>query len=81
MVRPDAANVASTSGAVAAMRTDTLRPVASAIWEATVRFQMRSYRRRSLPESSRLSESGVRNESPAGRMASCASCAFFTLRA
>ena len=59
-------------------RTDW--PRASTIWEATVRFQMRSYRASESPRSSRLSDSGVRNVSPAGRMASWASCAFLTLR-
>ena len=43
MVRPDEANVtASPVAAVPAMRTLTVVPRASAIWEATVRCQISS---------------------------------------
>ena len=40
---------------------------------------MRSYRRASSDSTSRATASGVRKLSPAGRIASCASWAFFTL--
>ena len=67
---------------VPATRTETDSPVASFICEATVRCQISSYRRRSSEESrSPATWRGVRKLSPAGRMASCASCAFFTLLA
>ena len=59
------------------MRTLTDSPVASFICEATVRFQISSYSRNSSPLSPVCA--GVRNRSPAGRIASCASWAFFTL--
>ncbi len=85
MTRPLAENSASCpcatpSGTSAVRRICALVPVASFIWEATVRFQISSYRRSSSPDSSRPACSGVRNVSPEGRMASWASCAFFTLR-
>jgi hypothetical protein len=57
-----------------------LWPRASDICDATVRFQTRSYNLSSSALSSRATCSGVRKLSPAGRIASCASCAFFTLR-
>ena len=66
---------------VPATRTETDSPVASFICEATVRCQISSYRRRSSEDSSERTWFGVRKLSPAGRMASCASCAFFTLLA
>jgi len=67
---------------VPATRTDTDSPVASFIWEATVRCQISSYRRRSSEDRwSRATRAGVRKLSPAGRMASCASWAFLTLLA
>ena len=67
---------------VPATRTETDSPVASFICEATVRCQISSYRRRSSEDSSVLATwAGVRKLSPAGRMASCASCAFLTLLA
>ena len=78
MILPDAPN--STFSPVAdcpATRTVTDSPVASFICEATVRFHTRSYRRSSSPDS--LVWAGVRNLSPAGRIASCASWALFTL--
>ena len=62
------------------MRMETVWPFASAICDASVRFQISSYSRSSsLPELPR-DLVGVRNESPAGRIASWASCAFLTLR-
>ena len=48
MTRPEAPNVHSLAGwppsarASATMRIEMVRPTASSIWEATVRFQMRS---------------------------------------
>ena len=86
MTLPLAENSASRAGAPSApadaptSRTWALVPVASVIWEATVRFQIMSYSRNSSPDSDRDASSGVRNDSPAGRMASWASWAFFTLR-
>ena len=58
MTRPLAENSASCpaatpSGTAAVRRTCALVPVASFIWEATVRFQISSYRRSSSPDSSR----------------------------
>ena len=61
---------------VPSIRTVTDSPTAFFIWEATVRFQMSSYKRNSGPDSPVCA--GVRNSSPAGRIASCASWAFFT---
>ncbi len=58
-------------------RTATDSPVASFICEATVRFQTSSYSRNWSPL--RPVWAGVRNESPAGRIASWASCAPLTL--
>lgn len=46
-----------------------------------MRFQMSSYSLNWSPLSSRATCAGVRNESPAGRMASCASWAPFALEA
>ena len=63
------------------MVTVAVWPFASAICEATVRFQMRSYSLNSLPRSTLCSSAGVRKTSPEGRIASCASCAFFDLPA
>ncbi len=78
MILPDAANSASSlADEVPVIRTLTDSPVASFIWEATVRFQISSYSRNSSPDS--LVWAGVWNRSPAGRIASCASWAFFTL--
>ena len=75
---PDAPNSASSPELDRpATRTETDSPVASFICEATVRFHTRSYSRSSSPVS--LVWAGVRNLSPAGRIASCASCALFTL--
>ena len=50
---------------------------ASLIWLATVRFQIRSYMRCSSRPSCPVTSFGVRKVSPDGRIASCASCAFF----
>jgi hypothetical protein len=81
IVRPDAANVTSSPvAAVPAIRTVTVVPRASAICEATVLCQINSYSRKSSPSTSRAICPGVRNVSPDGRIASCASCAFLTLR-
>ena len=71
----------SPSAIFASTVTEAVCPLASAICEATVRFQMRSYSRSSGPRSDFSSSAGVRNVSPAGRMASCASCAFLLLEA
>ena len=54
----------------------TWRRRAAAIWDASVRRQMRSYRRHAAASSARSSEPGARAGS-VGRIASCASCAFF----
>ncbi len=61
------------------MRTETDSPVASGIWLAIVRFQINSYSAASSLPTSRDTWAGVFHVSPAGRIASCASCAFFTL--
>ena len=80
MVRPELLNTTSSPVvAVAPMRIDTELPLASFICEAIVRFQISSYSRSSSPD--RPVCLGVVNFSPAGRMASCASCAFLTLLA
>ncbi len=76
MTVPDAENRTSVpSDAVAPRRTDAVCPRASAICEATVRFQISSYNRNWSPDSSRATWAGVRKWSPAGRIASCASWA------
>ena len=80
MTVPDAVNSAVPCSAVAAeIVTEAVDPRASAICDATVRFQMRSYSLNSLPRSTLLSSDGVRNVSPDGRIASWASCAFLDL--
>ena len=56
----------------------TWRRRAAVIWDASVRRQMRSYRRHAAASSTRSSDPGVRAGS-VGRIASCASCAFFVL--
>ena len=82
MTVPDAENRTSVpSDAVAPRRTEAVCPRASAICEATVRFQISSYRRNWSPESSLATCAGVRKWSPAGRMASWASWAPFALLA
>ena len=82
MTVPDAANTAARPSLVRApIFTDAVDPRASAICEATVRFQISSYSRNWSPDSSRATCAGVRNESPAGRMASCASWAPLLLEA
>ena len=81
MTVPDVPNSASSPAEdVPTMRMETVWPFASAICDASVRFQISSYSRSSSLPSSRETWSGVRNESPAGRIASWASCAFLTLR-
>jgi hypothetical protein len=52
-------------------------PEATSSWDAVARFQIRSYTFRSSASSTRSSWLGVRRKS-VGRMASWASCAFFT---
>ncbi len=80
IVLPEAVNSASRpSEARPPIFTVTLLPTASFIWEATVRFQISSYRRNWSPV--RPVSAGVRKRSPEGRIASCASCAFLTLPA
>jgi len=86
MTVPDAENTASTFVPSARVpstprRTDAVEPRASPICEATVRFQMSSYSLNWSPDSSPATCAGVRNESPAGRMASWASCAPFAFDA
>ena len=84
---PLAATVARapTAEAPAAMSPDsrrrTVSPVASVIWEATVRRHTISYTSASDFGNSRRTSSGWRNRSPAGRMASWASWALRTLLA
>ena len=73
---PDAWNIASPSSPAGAdRRTVAVEPVASAIWEASVRCQISvysfSWSAGTLPESS----AGSWNRAPAGRMHSWASCA------
>ena len=79
----DAPSGVAASGAVGptSIVTVAVWPLASAIWEATVRFQMRSYSLNSVPRSTLCSSVGVRKTSPEGRIASCASCAFLDLLA
>ena len=82
MTVPDADSSASRpSVLVPPSRTVAVKPRASAIWVATVRFQISSYRRNSSPPSDPATWPGVRKESPEGRIASCASCAFLDLLA
>jgi len=82
IVLPDVPNSQASPVVVSTpMRTDVEFPTASVICDAIVRRQISSYRRWSSVDSSPLSWSGVRKTSPAGRIASCASWAFFTLRA
>ena len=82
MTVPEAVNsaVPAIGSGRRAMVTDAVEPLASAIWEATVRFQIRSYSLKSLPRST-LCELGraCGTSSPDGRIASCASCAFLLL--
>ncbi len=81
IVRPDAAKVQrSPEEAVPAIRRLSVVPLASAICDATVRCQISSYRRNSSASSCPATWPGVRKVSPAGRIASCASWAFLTLR-
>ena len=70
---------ASSQFAVPPSRMVTVSPVASIIWLAIVRCQIRSYRRAASPPRS-VTPPGWGQFSPAGRTASCASCAFLTLR-
>ena len=75
---PPGAPVPAGSRTAAARRTLTVVPAASAICEARVRCQIRRYRLSSCPFSSPARLSGDRS-GVVGRMASWASCAFFTL--
>ncbi len=78
MIFPEAENSASRpSAARPPVLTVTDCPTASFICEATVRIQISSYSRNWSPL--RPVSAGVRNRSPDGRIASCASCAFLTL--
>ncbi len=78
IVRPDALNsTSSPADDLPPTFTVTDSPTASFIWEETVRCQISSYRRNMSPDSP--VSPGVRNSSPDGRIASCASCALFTL--
>ena len=80
IVRPEATKVHGarrSAPARASIRTVIDWPSASFIWEATVRIQISSYSRNWSPVSRVWA--GVRKVSPAGRIASCASWAFFTL--
>src|SRR5215510_1585508 len=68
MILPDAANSASSPADERPLtRTETDSPVASFIWEATVRFQISSYRRSSSPDSPARAELGFlpRRRAPA----------------
>ena len=74
MIVPLAENSTSRpSPEVAPKRIVAVVPRASAIWLAIVRFQIKSYKANSSPTSSPATSAGVRNTSPAGRIASCAS--------
>ena len=64
---------------IARIRTEIELPTASVICEAMVRRQISSYSLNSSVDSSLATSPGVRKLSPAGRIASCASCAFLTL--
>ena len=81
MIVPVATNSAMDPDGVgpAPMVIDAVEPFASAIWDATVRFQIRSYSLKSLPRRLDATSLGVRKVSPDGRIASCASCAFLLL--
>ncbi len=72
-------NSATWAPALTVSVTVVVSYLASAIWLATVRFQIRSYSFCSSRSSEDASDAGVRKVSPEGRMASCASCAFFDL--
>ena len=75
---PDAANSTSRpSCAVAPSFRVTVSPVQSVICDATTRCQISSYARASDWGTSWATSAGSRNVSPAGRIASWASCAFF----
>ncbi len=77
MTVPDAWNTASPSvgPAGADRRTVAVEPVASAIWQASVRCQISVYRRSWSPGSLEASSSGSWKREPAGRIHSWASCA------
>ena len=77
MTVPDAWNTASPSvgPAGADKRTVAVEPVASAIWQASVRCQISVYRRSWSPGSLEASSSGSWKREPAGRIHSWASCA------
>ena len=79
MALPLALNVAGVPLPVSpVISTDVRSSLASAICEATARFQIRSYTRISSLSRMRSSDAGVRRKS-VGRIASCASCALRTL--
>ena len=81
MTVPDAVNSTCRPSVLSAeRRTVVVAVCALTICDATVRFQIKSYSANSSPTSSPAISAGERNESPEGRIASCASCAFFTLR-
>ena len=61
-----------------ARSTATVSSVAGIIWQAMVRFQISSYRRRPSSSKCLATCAGVRS-AEVGRIASCASCAFFDL--
>jgi hypothetical protein len=77
ITRPDEVNSQfSPVEALASILIETLLPTASFICDAIVRIQISSYSRYSAPLSPVCA--GVWKCSPAGRIASCASWAFFT---
>ena len=81
MVRPEASNSTSVpSSTVVPARTLVDSPRAGAIWEASVRAHTSWYTSCwSRSRTSATTSSGVRQRSPAGRIASCASWALATL--
>ncbi len=80
MTVPDALNLAVRCWPSGAENSSVVVLIlASAICEATVRFQIMSYSTQSSPTSSPVSCPGVRNTSPAGRIASWASWALALL--
>ena len=79
---PLAVNSASRPSSVRApTRSCTVSPVQSVIWLASVRFHTSSYSRASGFGTCLATVFGSAKASPAGRMASWASWAFFTLLA
>ena len=84
MVRPVAENSTSLPPPEVLASPETVTfmevPRASAIWEATVRCQISSYSLNSSASRTLARAPGVAKRSPAGRIASCASWEFLTLR-